>query len=115
MALSADGKTIAVVYRLPARLQLLDPASGRVQLDRETCGDADDVFFDTSRRRIYVICGAGAVDGVTLETPARSESVQTRPGARTGLFVPEWDRLVVARANGGDAALLIFKPQEATR
>jgi hypothetical protein len=116
MALSADGKTMAVVYRLPSRLQLLDPANGRVQVDRGTCGDADDVFFDTPRRRIYVICGAGAVDVVTLDTPIRAASVPTRPGARTGLFVPEWDRLVVAaRANGGDASLLIFKLPDALK
>jgi hypothetical protein len=27
-----------------------------------TCGDADDVFFDPKRRRVYVSCGDGNVD-----------------------------------------------------
>jgi hypothetical protein len=28
----------------------------------ETCGDADDVFVDAKRRRLYVSCGGGVVD-----------------------------------------------------
>jgi hypothetical protein len=113
MALSADGKSVAVVYRLPARLQLINAATGEVKLDRPTCGDADDVFFDAPRRRIYVVCGSGAINVVTLGATVHSASVKSEPGARTGLFVPELDRLLVAaRANGGDAALLIYRPQD---
>ncbi len=112
MALDAGSRTLAVVYRLPARLQLLDTASGAVKLDQKTCGDADDVFFDPPRHRAYVTCGAGAVDVVDLAHPGQSVSVATRPGARTGLFVPELDRLfVAARAGGGDAAVLVYRPQ----
>ena len=61
MALDVGGETLAVVYRLPSRLQLLDLASAAVKLDQKTCGDADDVFFDAPRHRIYVICGAGQI------------------------------------------------------
>ena len=114
MALRADGRELALVYRLPARLQLRDTTSGAVVLDRETCGDADDVFFDPPRHRLYVICGAGGVDVVTLDAPVAASRVKTRPGARTGLFVPEWDRLLVAaRAVSGEAALLIYRPSPA--
>ena len=112
MAMDPEGRTLAVVYRLPARLQLLDTASGAVKLDQKTCGDADDVFFDAPRHRVYVTCGAGAVDVVDLTHPGQSVSVATRSGARTGLFVPELDRLfVAARAGGEDAALLVYRPQ----
>ena len=84
----------------------------------ETCGDADDVFFDNARQRIYVSCGAGSVDvfqqgatGYRLLGRVKSSS-----GARTSLFVPELDRLfVAARAGyfglGSDAAILVFRPQ----
>jgi DNA-binding beta-propeller fold protein YncE len=113
MAMDAGGRTLAVVYRLPARLQLLDTASGAVKLDRSTCGDADDVFFDETRRRAYVVCGAGAIDVVDLARPEQSRRISTRSGARTGLYTPEFDRLVVAaRASGSaPAALLIYRPQ----
>ena len=112
MALDAESRTLAIVYRLPARLQLLDAASGVVKLDQKTCSDADDVFFDASRHRVYVTCGEGTVAVVDLAHPGQSVSVATRSGARTGLFVPEMDRLfVAARAGGEDAAVLVYRAQ----
>ncbi len=113
MAIDAAQTRLAVAYRLPARLQVLDAATGATVLDRPTCGDADDVFFDDARHRVYVTCGAGAVDVVDLTKPQRSVRVVTRGGARTGLYVPEIDRLLVAapEREGGDAALMIYRPQ----
>ncbi|HEX4741791.1 MAG TPA: hypothetical protein VH353_10715 [Caulobacteraceae bacterium] len=110
MALDATESKLAVVYRFPARLQLIDAATGATILDRATCGDADDVFFDEARHRVYVTCGAGAVDIVELSHPERSWRIDTRGGARTGLYAPELDRLFVA-ARGADAALLVYRPQ----
>jgi hypothetical protein len=79
----------------------------------ETCGDADDVFFDAARNRIYVSCGQGAVDVFDLSRtePVRLARVDTSSGARTALFVPELDRLFVAAHGGwfgGGAKLLIY-------
>jgi DNA-binding beta-propeller fold protein YncE len=113
MAIDAAQTRLAVAYRLPARLQLLDTATGAPALDRPTCGDADDVFFDDARHRVYVTCGAGAVDVVDLTQPQRSVRVVTRGGARTGLYVPEIDRLLVAapERDGAGAALMIYRPQ----
>jgi hypothetical protein len=111
-----DGRTVAVVYRRPARLVLLEAVTGAVRQDIPACADADDVFFDDRRDAIYVSCGAGTLD-VFARQPhgyARVGEAETRSGARTALFVPELDRLVVAaRAGypGGDAALLIFRPR----
>jgi hypothetical protein len=56
-----------------------------------------------------VICGAGVVDVFAAQgdTYARAGRLSTSPGARTGLFVPELDRLyVAARATSGAAASL---------
>lgn len=114
MAFDAPSRTIAVAYRWPARLALLDSETSSVLQDIGTCGDSDDLFFDTPRRRLYVICGSGHVDvferrGESCELVSR---IATRAGARTGLFVPELDRLIVAaRANGkAGAALLVLRP-----
>lgn len=78
------------------------------------CGDADDVFFDPRRLRIYVSCGSGYVvfegNGSLYRAGAR---IATAAGARTSLFVPQLDRLIVAeRAGllGSEAALLVFRP-----
>ena len=80
----------------------------------DACGDADDVFMDTKRNRVYVSCGAGFVDvfeaeAMSLRRLARLVSVD---GARTSLFVPELDRLYVAvRARGGQgAAIWVYRP-----
>jgi hypothetical protein len=111
--LAYDAGTIAVVYRLPSRLVMMDAASGVVKSDTETCGDADDVFFDAKRQRLYVSCGSGAVDVVDIANGYKSISrVPTRSGARTALFAPELDRLfVAARAGLGEsAAILVYRP-----
>jgi hypothetical protein len=114
LALEPDGPAVAVVYRFPARVALLDRRSGQARQTLETCGDSDDAFFDAKRHRLYVVCGGGAVD--VFERGAqgygRVARLATRPGARTGLFVPALDRLyVAARAEGGEgAALLVLRP-----
>jgi hypothetical protein len=116
MMLEGASSRMAVAFRLPARLVILDTRTGRTLSDTATCGDADDLFWDTPRSRLYVICGSGAVDVVaTGQGGVRSIGrVATRPGARTGLFVPELDRLFVAARGappGRDAAILVFRPQ----
>jgi DNA-binding beta-propeller fold protein YncE len=115
MAWDEANRTVAVVYRSPARLVLLDSGSGSVKVSLETCGDADDVFFDGRRQRIYVSCGSGAVDVFSKKAGAYRPlaRIATISGARTSLFVPELDRLFVAeRAGilGSEAALLVFRP-----
>jgi DNA-binding beta-propeller fold protein YncE len=115
MALDQGSGIAGVVYRIPARLVLLEAASGTAKVDLPTCDDADDLFFDAKRGRIYVSCGSGAVDVFELAGGkyAASAHIETRPGARTSLFVPALDRLFVAsRAGSGarDAALLVYRP-----
>jgi YVTN family beta-propeller protein len=113
LALDGGGETLAVVYRLPARLVLMAADTGQVRQTLDTCGDADDLFFDDARRRIYVVCGSGAVDvfeGLSSGY-VHAARVSTRGGARTGLFSPELDRLfVAARATGTEgAAVLVYR------
>lgn len=115
MAIVGDGAAVAVAFRSPSRLAVFDAASGSMTAARAICGDADDVYFDARRQRIYVSCGEGAADvlgwnGKTLTEPAR---VPTQSGARTSIFVPQLDRLFVAARAGwlGDrAAILVFRP-----
>ena len=84
-----------------------------------TCGDADDVFFDAKRRRVYVSCGDGNVDTWQQEEDRfrHLNLLKTASGARTSLFVPDLDRLfVAARAGffglGSDAAILVLRPAD---
>ena len=62
MALDDTGFALATVFRNPARLVLLDTTNGAMKENLASCDDADDVFFDSKRHRIYVSSGAGTVD-----------------------------------------------------
>jgi len=117
-AMTLDGdERVITVFRRPARLAALSMKDGSTIAAVETCGDVDDVFVDARRKRIYVSCGEGAVDvlerrGTGYQRLAR---LPTSPGARTSLFSPELDRLIVAAraVTGGDAApaaLWVFRP-----
>ena len=114
MALDEAGGRLLVVDRHPAELLVLDTGSGEVVARLPTCGDADDVFWDAKRERVYVSCGEGVVDVVERRGDAYQElaRVPTAPGARTSLFVPELDRLYVAAraADGRGAAVLVMRP-----
>jgi hypothetical protein len=115
LAIDPTSGDVAVVYRLPARLALLDPKTGGERAAAETCGDSDDLFFDEARARIYVACGDGHVDVFTRQPDGlrRIAHIATSAGARTALFSPKRDRLyVAARATGGKpAAILVLRPQ----
>jgi hypothetical protein len=119
MALDAARLMAAVVFRNPARLVIFEVTAGMPTGTVMTCGDADDVFFDARRRRVYVSCGDGSVDVWQQDGPTyrHLHSLKTASGARTSLFVPDLDRLfVAARAGffglGSDAAILVLRPAD---
>jgi hypothetical protein len=115
MALEPARGMLATVFRSPPSLVLLDTKTGAVTARLPACGDADDVFFDARRERIYVSCGSGEIavfqrDGGNYR---RQPTVTTESGARTSLFVPEIDRLFLAvRAGllGSGASIQIYRP-----
>jgi hypothetical protein len=91
MALDETNQRLFVGCRLPARLAVLNTSSGKVVSTLPTVGDADDLFYDASRRLVCVIGGEGAVEIFLQHAPDQYESlgkVATAPGARTGLFTP---------------------------
>ena len=115
LALDPSQSLIASAFRSPPMLLLLDPASGAERQRLTTCGDADDVFFDAKRARIYVSCGAGEIAVLARKNGGWGvlATIPSASGARTSLFVPELDRLFVAeRAGllGSEAAIRVYRP-----
>src|ERR1035437_6018388 len=114
MALDHGRRQVLVIFRAPAELAVFAMTGGKLVATAETCGDADDLFIDAKRARVYVSCGSGFVD--VFETKGaeyrRIARIPTVSGARTSLFVPELDRLLVAaRASSEEpAAIWIFRP-----
>jgi hypothetical protein len=115
MALDTAGRRLFVVYRMPALITAFDTRTGGLLGQLPTCRDADDVFYDTSRNRVYVICGEGTIAVLDAGEPKLREQsrLQTRSGARTGLFVLERDRLYVAvpAAANAPAEIRAYRPR----
>ena len=114
MAIDPDAHRVLVVFRSPPTLMALSSRDGHVMAKAATCSDADDVFVDAKRKRVYVSCGEGVTDVVAPDAAGyrRLARVPTVPGARTSLFVPELDRLYVAvraRSNA-PVAIWVFRP-----
>ena len=61
MAIDREAHRLFVVFRSPVGLVILSTADGTIIRSLDTCGDADDVV-DMHRHRVYVTCGAGAID-----------------------------------------------------
>jgi DNA-binding beta-propeller fold protein YncE len=114
MAFDDVSRQVAVVFRRPARLMVFTAQDGSVAANLEACGDADDVFVDARRHRLYLSCGEGVIDVMEKQGSgyARIARVPTVAGARTSLLVPEIDRLLVAvRATAREpAAIWVFRP-----
>jgi len=114
MALDSVRRHVLVIFRSPAELGVFSMTGGKPIANIEACGDADDLFIDAKRARVYVSCGAGFLDVLDAKDAAyrRIARIPTVSGARTSFFVPEMDRLLVAvRASSGEpAAIWIFRP-----
>jgi DNA-binding beta-propeller fold protein YncE len=104
MALDEANHRLFVGCRIPSKLVVLNTESGEVVTKIDISGDADDLFYDSKRHRIYAICGAGNID-IIEQADANgyklSAKITTAEGARTGLFVPERDTLFVAIPHRG--------------
>jgi len=114
MALDPIRREILVIFRAPAQLGVFSMKDGTPITSTETCGDADDLFIDAQRARVYISCGAGFLDVLEAKEAIyrRVARIPTVSSARTSLFVPEMDRLLIAvRASSREpAAVWMFRP-----
>lgn len=115
MALDPPRQRVLAIFREPPKMGVFGASDGRLLAAVDTCGDSDDVYFDAKRTRVYVSCGEGflQVFSVQGDTYAELGRMATTPGARTSLFVPGIDRLLLAvrAAGGAPAAIWVFRPQ----
>jgi len=116
MALDEQGRRLFIGARSPATMLVYDIDTGKVVSTVAIGGDTDDLFFDSARKRLYVVCGEGRVDVLRQESPDRyaaEASIKTAPRARTGLFVPEMNKLFVAAPLQGSSAarVLVYQAQ----
>ena len=112
MAIDRKHGRFFVACRAPAQLLELREGASSVVARINTVGDADDLFWDEARSRLYIIGGEGFVDVVDAPASGEMKSVAhiaTGAGARTGLLAGN-KLLVAAPHRGAEAArLLVFE------
>lgn len=114
MALDEAHHRLFIACRTPAKLVVLNTDSGGTLTAFDICGDADEVFYDAKRHRLYAICGEGYVD-IIEQTDSdhyqRAMKIPTASGARTGFFALERDALFIAVPHRGAQAAEIRRYQ----
>jgi hypothetical protein len=114
MAIDQAARHVLVAFRSPAKFGAFSMDDGTLIASPDICGDADDLFVDAKRHRVYISCGEGFLDVLDSAQGAyrRVTRIATVAGARTSLFVPEIDRLMLAvRTSGREAAAIwVFQP-----
>jgi DNA-binding beta-propeller fold protein YncE len=105
MALDEPNHRLFVGCRRPAKVLIYDTSTGKESGSFDIVGDTDDLFYDASRKRLYVTGGEGFLDVFQDQDAnrfARIAHVATAAGARTSLFVPEQARLYLAVPHRGN-------------
>jgi hypothetical protein len=106
-----------IVTRKPPMLVVLDTQSGKEIARLRTSGDSDDLFFDASRKRIYVAGGQASLSVYDMHDPDHYsflERVPTTIGARTAFFFASRDQLYlgIPAKEGQPSQIWAFGPQE---
>jgi hypothetical protein len=113
MAIDEERRRLFLGCRKPPKLVVLDLDSGKPAASVEISGDTDDLFYDSSRRRIYFSCGEGTIDildQVDADHYRSAAKLSTREGARTSLFASDLRQffLAVPARPGKPAELRIY-------
>jgi DNA-binding beta-propeller fold protein YncE len=116
MALDEANRRLFIGCRQPARLVVLDTATGKPVTNLACSGDVDDLFYDELRKSLYMSCGEGFLDTfkqTTMDTYTRVSQLPTAPGARTCYFSPVLNRLYLAVPDRGSqkAEIRVYQPQ----
>src|ERR1700688_4650128 len=108
MALNDEDHRLFTITRKTPTMVVLDTQTGKEIARLRAAGECDDVFFDASRKRIYVIGGEGLISVFQQNDPEHYELVANVPsavGVRTGYYFAKRDRFYVAvPAKGNDPA-----------
>jgi len=117
MALDEENHRLFVGCRKPAKMVVIDTISGKEIAGVDCVGDTDDLFYDLTNKRIYVVGGEGAVDVIEQSDAdhyRRVACVKTAPGARTAWIAAAEGRLFVAvpHRGGQNAELRVFEARK---
>ena len=108
MALSEEDHRLFTITRKTPMMVVLDTQTGNEVTRLRAAGECDDVFFDATRKRIYVVGGEGVISVFQQDDPDHYQLVANVPssvGIRTGYFFARRDRFYVGvPAKGNEPA-----------
>jgi DNA-binding beta-propeller fold protein YncE len=113
MALDEAHHRLFIGTRDPAKLLVLDTETGKTTASLDSVGDADEIFYVPASGKIYVSGGEGFVYIFRQQDAERyslASRVATATGARTSLYVPERNQLLVAapKTSTAPARILVY-------
>lgn len=116
MALDTINHDLFIGCRHPSKLLVIDTQTGKTISTSDINGDTDDIFYNSKNKEIYVSCGSGYINIFkqdSAKTLISNGKVSTRSGARTSLFIPGLNQLIVAAPSrtGKEAALFIYSAE----
>jgi len=117
MQLDEKDHRLFTVTRKPPMLVVLNTQNGQEVARLRTSGDSDDLFFDASRKRIYVAGGQASISVYDMHDPDHYsflERIPTTIGARTAYFFTTRDQLYlgIPAKEGQPSQIWAFGPQE---
>ena len=116
MALDESQHRLFVGFRVPAKLIVFNTETGKSVAGFDSVGDVDDVFYDAAHKLIFVIGGEGYIEIFSQQDADSYQSmghISTAEGARTGLWIPESNRLYIAVPHKGrqEAEIQVYEVQ----
>ena len=108
MALNEADHRLFTITRKTPMMVVLNTETGAEVTRLRAAGECDDVFFDSSRKRIYVIGAEGLISVFQQDDPDHYELIANVPsgiGIRTGYYFTKRDRFYVGvPAKGSEPA-----------
>jgi len=114
MALDEVNHRLLVGVWKPAQLLVFDTETGKQVAAGEIAGKTDDLFYDSVRRRVYVVTSVGYLEVFEQKDADHYNRIARYPTpsrSQTGLFVQEWGKLFVAvpAQNDQDAEIRVYQ------
>lgn len=103
MALDEAGHRLFVGTRNPSKLIVLNTDTGATVASLDAPATSDGLFWDRARKRVYVPGGDGYLGVFQQVTPDKyvaQPSIASAPGAKSGIVVPQLNRLYLAASPG---------------
>jgi len=117
MALDETNHRVFSVFRNPSSVKVLDTETGKIVVTLPCVVDVDDIFYDATRKRIYVTGGEGFVDVFQQHSPDSYTLIGHIPtglGARTSIMWETRTRqgmTIAVPAAGPDGSGAILRAQ----